>query len=345
MTREREKKRGPPFFLASLSECSPSPSPHPTAAARMAASSTPTQAQTHMLEDEAISTLSAPLPLPPYEGTPGLSEDENMLVWVSILARHSSSRKGHMGTIFVRPPQVGDASDAASQCEPPLSTRVAAYANNTPLLHGKNPKAIPEIHAEALAISRSAARGVPLQGCTVYISFPPCNECFKLLIAAGIKRCVFKKGIPVGDGHTDAVMVAAEVHGIEMVGTLDAVNASRRKNDKQGEEEGRAKERKQDDERDARVRAFWAAQGEDASKTRARVQRWWEDWLQRYKAAERVVHDRWNVKSASKKRTNVRASVQADGDGDELTNAEPSAVVPCKRSSDSQRDTRMAGER
>lgn len=265
------------------------------------------------LESEPLSTLSEPLPLPPYEFDPSLSEDENMLTWVSILARHSFSKKGHMGTIFVAPPATGDpSSPSPSSCQPHISSRIRAYANNTPLLYARcNAKtrgAVPEIHAEALAISRSARRGVSLAGVTVYISFPPCNECFKLLLGAGVARCVFKKSVlPTEQG--DSVLVAAEAAGVEMKGTLDDMMRARvkdgglesekrvKKADRKPLSEEvqrlREKEHEEDETRDTRVRAFWAAQGEDSTKTRARVERAWQDWHQRYREAKTRVHARW----------------------------------------------------
>lgn len=245
---------------------------------------------TSSVEDEPISTLSNPLPLPPYEFEDTLSEDENLLTWVSILARHSASKKGHMGTIFVRPPQQGDPSQSPStQCQPPISARIAHYANNTPLLYAHIAKSVPEVHAEALAISRCARRGIPLEGCTVYISYPPCNDCFKLLLSAGIKRCVFKKSIPIANAQGEAVLVAAQVEGMKLVGTLDEVMKLKAQDDEQQAELAKAIDRKRDQERDARVRRHWEIVGEDANKTRSRVSRWWADWNKRYKDAEEIV--------------------------------------------------------
>ena len=44
-------------------------------------------------------------------------------------------------------------------------------------------------HAEANAILNSHSRS--LDGCTIYVSMFPCNECTKLLIQAGIKKVVY----------------------------------------------------------------------------------------------------------------------------------------------------------
>ena len=44
------------------------------------------------------------------------------------------------------------------------------------------------VHAEQNAISDAARRGVPLCGCTAYITHFPCVNCAKLLVAAGISK-------------------------------------------------------------------------------------------------------------------------------------------------------------
>lgn len=49
-----------------------------------------------------------------------------------------------------------------------------------------------EIHAEANAIAHAARNGVKLDGATIYTNWSPCFQCAKLIIAAGIKRLVFK---------------------------------------------------------------------------------------------------------------------------------------------------------
>ena len=43
-------------------------------------------------------------------------------------------------------------------------------------------------HAEANAVCASARIGVPLKGCTAYVSLPPCANCAVLLAQAGIKE-------------------------------------------------------------------------------------------------------------------------------------------------------------
>jgi dCMP deaminase len=49
-------------------------------------------------------------------------------------------------------------------------------------------------HAEANAIAQAAQFGVQVEGATIYCTNFPCSFCSKLLINAGVKEFVFKKG-------------------------------------------------------------------------------------------------------------------------------------------------------
>lgn len=46
------------------------------------------------------------------------------------------------------------------------------------------------IHAEKNAIVWAAKEGVSTDGCSAFITFPPCSGCASMLIGAGIKRIV-----------------------------------------------------------------------------------------------------------------------------------------------------------
>ena len=48
------------------------------------------------------------------------------------------------------------------------------------------------IHAEQNIIAHSAKVGISLDGATMFVTHEPCFFCLKLLIAAGIKRVIYK---------------------------------------------------------------------------------------------------------------------------------------------------------
>lgn len=43
-------------------------------------------------------------------------------------------------------------------------------------------------HAERNAIYAAARRGIPLDGCRIFVEFWPCNECMKAIIQSGIQQ-------------------------------------------------------------------------------------------------------------------------------------------------------------
>ena len=44
------------------------------------------------------------------------------------------------------------------------------------------------VHAEENAVMNAARVGVPLKGCTVYVTFHPCTRCARSLIQAGVVK-------------------------------------------------------------------------------------------------------------------------------------------------------------
>ena len=66
------------------------------------------------------------------------------------------------------------------------------------------------VHAELNAILNSDR---PLNGCTVYVSLFPCNECAKALIQAGIKEVVYES-----DKYADSENTIASKHMLNSAG-------------------------------------------------------------------------------------------------------------------------------
>ena len=56
------------------------------------------------------------------------------------------------------------------------------------------------LHAEANAIAKVAQSNNSSDGATLYVTAPPCIECAKLIIQAGIKRVVYSEKYRLTDG-------------------------------------------------------------------------------------------------------------------------------------------------
>ncbi|GAA6055859.1 hypothetical protein JCM3770_001524 [Rhodotorula araucariae] len=161
---------------------------------------------------------------------------------------------------------------------PSYPGRILAHSNNTPQPHsvpssaapckrqpGKTPRepkagqsaflarasAFPELHAEARSLCLAARTGTRTDGATAYVSFPPCQACLPLLVAAGVRRCVYRQKM--------AAVAAVELCAREGVECVEVV-------DKEHDE--RIKEA---------VARFWRERGEGRDETRTRLDRWWRE--------------------------------------------------------------------
>lgn len=58
-------------------------------------------------------------------------------------------------------------------------------------LHGVWSKSF-EVHSEMNIICYAAKKGISLEGTIMYCTYPPCNNCLKHLIQAGVKKVIYK---------------------------------------------------------------------------------------------------------------------------------------------------------
>ncbi|GAA5895737.1 uncharacterized protein JCM6883_001607 [Sporobolomyces salmoneus] len=107
----------------------------------------------------------------------------------------------------------------------------------------------PEIHAEARSICLAASKGIASGASTAYVSFPPCAACLPLLVAAGIKRLVYRQTL----GTSSSIELCKRA-GVECTEIVDK------------ELDERLKEK---------ANQWWKDQGEGKEETRTRLERWW----------------------------------------------------------------------
>ena len=161
-----------------------------------------------------------------FQTDPTLSDDENLMTMCMLVTRNSVCTQGHMGCILVGGTSAhanvkeGDrgngiaasATNSAPQHdEPLLYQRIIGVATNKPLYSELDS----DVHAEIGAIGDAARRGHCTDGCTAYITMPPCKNCFGALISAGCKRIVSPRP------PSAIVEVAAKARGVKMV-TMDS---------------------------------------------------------------------------------------------------------------------------
>lgn len=63
----------------------------------------------------------------------------------------------------------------------------------------RNNHCIATIHAEMNALLYCAKEGIPVKGCSAYVTHFPCLDCTKALIQAGIKKIYFKNNYRIDE--------------------------------------------------------------------------------------------------------------------------------------------------
>jgi dCMP deaminase len=109
------------------------------------------------------------------------SWDEYFMMLAIFASKRSSCDRQHVGCVIVQDARLISAG---------YNGHIAGAPHTSKVVDGHEQMTI---HAEANAIADSAARGVEIKGATAYITHYPCINCAKMLIAAGIKRIVYKK--------------------------------------------------------------------------------------------------------------------------------------------------------
>ena len=68
------------------------------------------------------------------------------------------------------------------------------------LVHGHCKRTV---HAEVNAITQAARHGISIEDATIYITHSPCLDCFKVIVASGIKAISFKEAYRLTEKDLD----------------------------------------------------------------------------------------------------------------------------------------------
>jgi deoxycytidylate deaminase len=148
---------------------------------------------------------------------PNLSDDENYMDLVMILTRSSICLQGCMACVLVQSKHTTnngsnqhqrqlEGFDDDPKHQPVSSSRlmsaIIATATNQPLYSELGS----DVHAEVGALGQAARHGRATEGCTAYITMPPCAHCFASLVVSGITRIVTRRAT----AHPSIVAVALQ---------------------------------------------------------------------------------------------------------------------------------------
>lgn len=70
------------------------------------------------------------------------------------------------------------------------------------------------IHAEINAIAHAASKGISLHGSTLYVTHAPCMNCFKTVIASGIRKVVTDQMLAGWEKEQDLAIAMARESGV-----------------------------------------------------------------------------------------------------------------------------------
>mmetsp|Transcript_20773 Transcript_20773/g.19993 ORF Transcript_20773/g.19993 Transcript_20773/m.19993 type:complete len:236 (-) Transcript_20773:44-751(-) len=141
-----------------------------------------------------------------------LSDDENFMDMVMLITRNSFCLQGHMGCVIIdhkicKRKENGITEESESMLYDRILDSLIGVSTNSPLFSNLDS----DIHAEIGALGQASKRGNKTDGCTAYITMPPCKRCFAALLSSGIIRIVSRQAAP------KSILDVARKHGIEMV--------------------------------------------------------------------------------------------------------------------------------
>lgn len=165
-------------------------------------------ATTHRAEEKksrepaAFNELLKPFNLFGWRPRPDVSVDSTYMELTLLVTRNSICMSGYMACIIVNPSKIDE-----EELERSLLSAIVGVATNTPLFTELDS----DVHAEIGALGQACRLGNATEGCTAYITMPPCKRCFAALLSSGVTRIVSRRAAAA------TILPVAEKHGIEMV--------------------------------------------------------------------------------------------------------------------------------
>lgn len=208
----------------------------------------------------ALNELLKPFNLFGWRPRSDASLDENYMEMVMLVTRNSICLQGYMACIIVNPRKIEQFS-SVQELERSLYGAIVGIANNMPLFSELDS----DIHAEIGALGKACRLGSATEGCTAYITMPPCKRCFAALLSSGIKRIVSRRPF------AETILPVAEKNGIEIVALVESPEQTAKMHSltKSGSHEGeRSAERQAEIEEQRKRRREATAKRKEAKKKR-----------------------------------------------------------------------------
>jgi dCMP deaminase len=122
--------------------------------------------------------------------------DEYFMNMTELVAKRATCTRKKLGAVLVRDRRVIATGYNGSPPSQPHCDEIGCFVvPTTQKVDGKEvtkDHCIRTLHAELNAIMQCALHGVSTKGSTLYVMYNPCYYCTKALMAAGIKRVVYR---------------------------------------------------------------------------------------------------------------------------------------------------------
>lgn len=122
-----------------------------------------------------------------------------------LISLRSPCKRLHVGCVIVKDNHI-------------VSTGYNGYLPNTP--HEsiiRDGHEIATVHSEQNCMADCAKRGVSTDNAIAYVTHFPCINCFKILVASGIKRIIYSTDY----NNDDAVYALSKLSNVEIVNIVD----------------------------------------------------------------------------------------------------------------------------
>ena len=130
--------------------------------------------------------------------------DDSFLAIAREAAKRSKDESTKVGSVIVGPDN--EIRSIGYNCFP------RGINDDAPERHTRPKKYLYFEHAERNAIYNAARVGIPLKGCSIYLSWLPCADCARAIIQAGISGIV-TDNIDIPDRWQDSIKAALEMLG------------------------------------------------------------------------------------------------------------------------------------
>ena len=122
--------------------------------------------------------------------------DEYFLKFAMLAAERSTCLRHNVGAIIVKDKHILSTGYNGAPKKTQDCTVLGCLRDELKIPSGTRAEICRAVHAEQNAVVQCAAYGVSSKDSTMYCTHQPCTICTKVLIAAGVKRIVYKEPYP-----------------------------------------------------------------------------------------------------------------------------------------------------